>query len=237
MEKIIYALWRDASVSRQAFNQGLLEGLSAELVPLVHAIRFNLQDAAVEGATAPRYASTAPQMEAFIQLWVDSAVNSFRQPIDDLIAKHVSRREGWLVSESAVLRNTSISYALGERMPAYNHMAVISVPPRLTWRAWQDRWQNHHTMVAVETQSNFEYLQNLIVRPLTYGAPPYAAFIEESFPPEAMLDDAVFHDAAGDPARHAENAEKLYNSTFSFVDEGWFDLVPTSQYDMKRIAL
>jgi EthD domain len=236
MEKIIYALWRNTQVSRADFNKALLEGLSHELAPMVHALRFNLQDAAVESVSAPCYVATEPQMDGFIQLWADSAVNHLRAPIDQAIAPYAHRYEAWLVSESAVLRNKDVPFEPGQRLPAYNHMAVISVPPRLTWRAWQDRWQNHHTQVAVETQSNFEYLQNLIVRPLTYTAPAYAAFIEESFPAEAAHDEATFLGAVGDTAKLADHRDRLYSSTFSFVDQGGFDLVPTSQFDIKRIG-
>lgn len=237
MEKVIYALWRESGTNRENFNARLLEDLAPQLQPLVHGLRFNIQDDAVAGASAPRFSSTQPLMEAFVQLWVDSAVDHLREAVDRTIAPFAARYAAWLVSESAVLPNRAGAGPLGQRLRAYNHIAVISIPPRLTWRAWQDIWQNHHTQVAVETQSNFEYLQNLIVRPLTYAAAPYAAIIEESFPSEAMIDEAAFLDAIGDPARLAANRERLYRSTFSFVDEGGFDLIPTSQYDFKRLGL
>jgi hypothetical protein len=231
MEKIVYSLWREPSVSREQFNANLLE-LAAQLKDNVHGLRVNIQDQQVAGGSAPIYKSSEPQMEAFVQVWVDTALDFKRKAIDEQIARVAPRQEAWLVSESVPIVNES-PVVPGQRTEAYTHMAVISVPPRLTWQAWRDAWQTRHTIVAIETQSNFEYVQNLIVRPLTYTAPSYAAFIEESFPMEAMHDDAVFHDAVGDPEKYERNRQKLFESTFTFVDEGYFDLIPVGQYIFK----
>ena len=63
--------------------------------------------------------------------------------------------------------------------------------PRLSYEQWLDIWHNSHTRVAIDTQSTFGYRQNVVVRPLTYLAPPIDAIIEENFPPAAMSDRNV----------------------------------------------
>lgn len=175
-------------------------------------------------------------MEAFVQVWVDSAVAEFREPIDRLIGEAAEHYAAWLVCESVPIPNTKQVGELGSRNPGYSHMAVISVPPRLSWRAWQDMWQTHHTQIAIDTQSTTEYIQSLVVRPLTYAAPGYAAFIEESFPIGAKHDKAVFLDAVGDPAKLAANEDALASSVGKFVDYDGFDLIPVSCFDFKRLT-
>ena len=92
-------------------------------------------------------------------------------------------------------------------------------------------WHSHHTRVAIDTQANFEYVQNLIVRPLTADAPAYDAFVEECFPAEAMDDPAAFFDAGGNPAKFQANLATMMDSCGRFIDFTRIDIIPTSQYD------
>src|SRR3546814_5310897 len=63
--------------------------------------------------------------------------------------------------------------------------------------------------VGIETQSNFEYRQNVVVRPLSDDAPAIDAFVEECFPPDAMTDPHVFFDAVGDEAKFQRNLDAM----------------------------
>ena len=92
---------------------------------------------------------------------------------------------------------------------------------------------NDSERAAVDTQSNFEYVQNLIVRPLSYGAPAYVAMVEECFPAAALTDDAVYFDAADAPARLAENQQLMMESCARFIDFDRIDCIPTSQFDIR----
>ena len=235
MEKIIYALWRDPRIQRDEFNKRLLGDIAHRSAPHCHALRINLQDEESQGGSSFDFRATQPPIEAVLQFWVDTALDYKRKSIDDIVATLADHYAAWLVAESTPLPKEIADWRPGERSAAYTHLAFISIPPRLTWPAWRDLWQTHHTQVAIETQSNIEYVQNLIVRPLTYAAPNYAAIIEESFPAAAKHDDAIFHDAVNDPEKHARNKERLAESTFSFVDMGGIDLVPVGQYDMSML--
>lgn len=107
---------------------------------------------------------------------------------------------------------------------------------RRAWTAWRDIWERQQTQVAVDTQANFEYVQNLVVRPLTYGAPAFAAMVEECFPAAALHDEAVYFDAVGDPARLAEHQRLMMESCARFIDFDRIDCIPTSQYDVARFG-
>jgi len=53
-------------------------------------------------------------------------------------------------------------------------VVLLRKPPRLSHEQWLEIWLGSHTQVAIDTQSTFGYRQNVIVRPLTFAAPPYS---------------------------------------------------------------
>lgn len=236
MEKIIYALWKDPAEEYARFNARLLGDIAARLGELAHAVRVNVQDDSVSAGSSPRMTSTRPQMDAVIQLWLPSANDPERAATDAVIADAAPRHAAWLVSESTIIANTQHPPATGARTEGFSQIVFLGLPPRLSWDAWRDVWQRQHSAVAVDTQSNFEYVQNLIIRPLSYGAPAYAAMVEECFPAAALTDEAVYFDAAGDPARLAENQRQMMESCARFIDFDRIDCIPTSQFDMRPFA-
>jgi len=237
MEKIIYGLWRDAGVDRAGFNARLRDVVAPELAALTHAVRLNLQDETVASSRSPRIVSTSPQIEAVIQVWVDSAREVTRKPLDAAIRKVAPRFAAWLVAEATEIPNTAHPPRPGARTEGFAQVVFLGRPPRLTWPAWRELWQDGHTRIAIETQANFEYVQNLVIRSLTYGAPDYAAIVEECFPPEAMFDEAVYFDAQGAPERLKANQAAMDESCARFIDFDRTDCIPTSQFEFKPLPL
>jgi hypothetical protein len=236
LEKIVYALWRDAATDREQFNARLRNEVAPRLAGLARAVRINVQDAEVANGTSPRMACTNPQMEAVVQLWLDSANDPARAPIDAIIAEIAPRFAAWLVCESTALPNTLYPPRAGERTEGFSQIVFLGLPPRLTSDGWLQIWRRDQTPVAIETQSNFEYVQNLVVRPLTYGAPSYAAIIEECFPYAALTDEAVYFDAVDDPVKLAAIQQRMMETCARFIDFDRIDCIPTSQFEVKPLA-
>jgi hypothetical protein len=237
MEKIIYAVWADPSADREAFAERLRGPVAQRLVDAgARGLRVNVADAAVRRAEGKRLTSTRPQPDAVVQLWVTCSHTPFRAPFDAILEEAAPRIAAWLVTESEPIPNSEHRPAPGERTYGWSQICFLQRPPRLTQEAWLDIWHGSHTKVAIETQSNFEYVQNTIVRPLTYAAPPYSAMIEECFPTDAMDDLQVFFDAPGDAARHDLNAGLMAQSCARFIDFDKVDVVPTSQYVIRPPA-
>ena len=235
MEKVVYALWRDAGEPRERFNARLHQDVAPRLAERARAVRLNLQDEAVAGGASPRLQSTRPQMEAVVQVWLDSAHDSARRPIDELLETVAPRLAAWLVCESAPLPNTRCPPQPGRRTEGFSQLAFLGRPPRLAWPAWREAWQARHTAVALETQSTFEYVQNMVVRPLTYGAPDYAAIVEECFPARAFSDESAYFAAEDAPARLEAHKGQMGESCARFIDFDRIDCIPTSQYEVKRL--
>jgi hypothetical protein len=232
MEKLIYALWRDAAEPRDAYNARLLGPVADMIRPHVRALRINVQDDSVVGGTNPRFVVTDPQMEAVVQIWVDTAYPPARAPIEAALAQIAARVEGWLVSESVPLPNRAHPPRPGAPTDGFSQVVFFERPDTLDFETWRRNWQDDHTAVATDTQSNFEYVQNLVVRPLTAGAGGYAAIVEECFPTAAIADRAFYYDSVGDPAKLEANYARMMASCGRFMGPAGGDCIPMRQYDL-----
>lgn len=233
MEKVIYVVWRDPSVDVDQFGQQLRTVLAPKLKTLgVKSLRINVADAQIAPATNIWQKHSTPPVEALVQVWLDSAIGLRRAPIDAAIAEVTARHAAYLVAESVVIANTLHPARLGARTEGFAQIALFPHASGLTHEQFLHTWQESHTTVAIETQANFEYVQNRVVRALTPGAREIHAIIEESFPAAAMTDPQVFFDAVGDPAKFDQNLKLMMESVGRFIDMARIDVAPTSQYPM-----
>ena len=236
MEKLICALWAPEGEDRATFGARLVESLPSALKAAgASGIRLNIRDAAVEPAAALIQQWQAPQQDAVVQFWLPSANAHFRGAIDAILAEATSRFEAWLVAESTIIPNKEHPPKAGERTWGWSQASFISFRPDQSWDANVAHWHSHHTRVAIDTQSNFEYVQNIIVRALTPGAPDYGAFVEECFPAEAMTNPQAFFDAVGDQEKFSENLRQMMESCAGFLDMKQGDIIPSSQFDFAHL--
>jgi len=235
MEKVIYTLWKRADDSPAVFAESLRTQLSAKLLALtgVRGLQLNIDDAEVAPAAGIRQTAHAPHPDALLQVWLDSAIALRRAPVDAAIAAAVAKFDAYLVTESEPLRNERHPPQPGQRTHGFAQIALLKKPDRLGHDDWLAAWHDGHTPVAIETQSTFEYRQNVVVRALTAGARPYDAIVEECFPPEAMSDPQVFFDAAGDAQKFQRNLDRMMASVGRFLDLGTIDVLATSQYCLR----
>lgn len=232
MEKLVAALWADPGESLEVFNARVLSSLPKELKAAgASQVRLNLRDAAVGPAEGLVQQWQDPQQDAVVQFWLPSANARFRTGIDIALAAHCHRFAAWLVAESTVIANAAHPVSTGERSWGWSQASFISFRPDRSREQAIAIWHSHHTRVAIDTQANFEYIQNLIVLPLTENAPAYDAFVEECFPPEAMTSPHAFFDAIGDEAKYQANLATMMDSCNRFIDFTRIDVLPTSQYD------
>jgi len=225
VEKIIAALW---GVENERLRGSLADALRS--AGASH-IRLNLRDGTVAPGAALIQRWQEPQQDAVVQFWVPSGNARFRGAVDAALAAHCERFAAWLVAESTIIPNTAHPPAPGKRTWGWSQASFISFRPDLTRQSAIEVWHSHHTPVAIETQANFEYVQNLIVAPLTPDAPAYDAFVEECFPLAALTDPAAFFDAVGDASKLKANLETMMDSCGRFIDFTRIDIIPTSQFD------
>ncbi len=231
MEKVLYVLDAGDGTSGDALREQLVDAVAPRLLTAgAHQVQVNVMDAGVEAAAGSRLCSgTGPCPDAMVSLWLDSANGPLRAAYDEVLREVDAGVAAYLVTESAPLPGDPID----RRRPGYTQVSFLQRPERLDERSWLAHWHDHHTQVAIDTQATSRYLQNLVVRPLTPGAPPCTAVVEEAFPDEAMIDQAVFFDAVGDDARQKANADTLMTSVMAFLDFDLIDVVPTSEYTVR----
>ncbi len=231
MEKVIGALWAAPEEDRATFNARLRAELPEALTQAGAAhIRLNLRDEDVAPAEGLIQRWQAPQQDAVVQFWMPSANARFRGAVDAALAAASHRFALWLVAESSIIPNAAHPPVAGERTWGWSQASFISFRPDLAYEDALSFWHGHHTRIAIETQANFEYVQNLIVRPLTEGAPAYDAFVEECFSAEAMTEPAAFFDAVGKPDKLKANLDAMMDSCGRFIDFTRIDIIPTSQF-------
>jgi len=234
MEKVLYSLWRRPGEDRETFFLRLREETAPRLLARgARGLQLNLRDAAIAPAAAMDRQMTLPSMDAIVHLWVDSAVNELRQPYDDMLAEASGRIAGYLVTESQPLMNTEFPPAPGARTVGLSQVVFMKRPPRLTPEAWMDLWHGDQTRLAVLLQNNFFYAQNVVVRPVTYAAPPYDAIVEECLYEEAITDPR--YRFRGDSFEQREkNTMAFLENTSKMVDFDKIDVYATSQYVFKH---
>ena len=231
MEKLIYTLWKPEGQASADFAATLRGPLAAQLQQAgVRHLQLNIDDADVAPAAGIRQIANAPLPDALLQIWLDSAIALRRQPVDALIGAVAARHDAYLVTESQPLLNERHASMPGLRTHGFAQIALLKKPERLSYAEWLAVWRDTHTPVAIETQSTFEYRQNVVVLALTSGARPYDAIVEECFPPEAMTDPQAFFDAMGDAEKFQRNLDRMMASVGRFLDLGTIDVLATSQY-------
>ena len=231
MEKVLYLLNAGDGTTGDALRERLVDDVAPRLVTAgAHQVQVNVMDSAVEAAAGARMRSgTGPCPDAMVSLWVDSANGPLRAAYDEVLREVDADVIAYLVTESAPLPGDPVD----GRRPGYTQVSFLQRPERLDEQSWLEHWHDHHTQVAIDTQATSRYIQNRVVRALTPDAPPCTAVVEETFPEEAMTDQAVFFDAVGDDARRKANADALMASVMAFLDFDLIDVVPTSEYAVR----
>ena len=227
MEKIIYQLWKKDDDSLEIFKDKLLTNFSSDISKLVSELQINMADADVEAAGNLVQSNYPPAPHAIVFLKVGSYFSSYK--LANHLEKVTKKIEGFVVSESIILDNQDKS-PLGSRTEGFSQIVFLEKPEKMSLFDWFDHWTNYHTKIAIETQSNFIYVQNTVVRPLQKTSPSFIAIIEECFPSEAMTDSQVFYDAKDNPELFTKNAQIMMDSCKKFIDFQKIEVIPTSRY-------
>ncbi len=225
MQKLFYLLFEDEETS----GTKLWEALSARAVPPIHAsggrdvFLFVNDEAVSQGGL--RIRRSIPPIRACVSFWLEDAAD--RAEAEVALAREVRQIAGYLVLESRPMLHR---YAKSERSPGMKQITCIARRPDLSQEDFIEIWHGDHRKVAIETQSTFGYVRNEIFRSLTLDAPSqWTAFVEESFPIEALSDPKVFYDARSDEELQ-RNAERMQQSCARFLDFDELEVTYVSEY-------
>ena len=227
MEKLAYQLWKKNDDCLETFKEALLNNLSKDIAQLVSALQINIADADVEPANNLAQSNYPPAPNAVLFIKVKSYF--LADTLESYLEKITDKVRGFVISESIILDNSEKS-PLGSRSEGFSQVVFLEKPETMSAFDWFDHWINFHTKIAIQTQSNFIYVQNTVVRPLQKASPSFIAIIEECFPSEAMTDQEVFYNAKNNPEQFAKHAQIMMESCEKFIDFKKIEVIPTSRY-------
>jgi hypothetical protein len=213
VEKLVFILMGPPPASLQSSLLGSVPALKERGAA---RIQVNVVDESLGHPFGVAPDDGIPQLSAAVTMWVDAAEGT---PLGSVLPPFAGCKwHGYLVTESEPLRNEAHPPGPDGRVPGFAQIVALSKPSNLSWASWRREWQGRHTPIAMNTQSTFRYVQNVMVRPLTAEAPPYAALVEECFPAEATKDMHVFFDAVGDDAKLSRHMAAMSESCDRFMD-------------------
>jgi len=192
----------------------------------VGGLAVNVRDSAVRHSLMT-LTTLDPPVAAVVSLWTQQCYGDQATSALDLLAAECEQLHAYLVTESVPLLPPAVES--GSRTTGLANIALLRRPAELDQASWLNRWQLHHTPVAIETQSTFGYTQNWVVRALTPDAPGIAGIVEELFPAEAISDIKAFFGAADDDDLQ-HRVGRMVASTTAFGANENIDTVPTSRY-------
>ena len=225
MEKVIITL--RATDADEGWCTRLRVQVAADLLEIgAPGLAINVCDDAVRNSLMT-LTTLEPAVVGFVTLWTQQSYGDQVRATLARLDKECDDVAAYLVTESVPLPPPKT--VSGERTPGLANVALLRRPDDLDEATWRQRWHIDHTPVAIETQSTFGYTQNAVVRPLTEGAPAFAAIVEELFPIEAISDLHAFFGAADDDDLR-DRMERMVASTAAFGANRDVDTVPTSRY-------
>jgi hypothetical protein len=219
MEKIAIQLWKKNDINEDEFKNFLVKKVPSSLADIV--------DKDVQAAYGLIQSSYPPSPDAIVFLKVKSLFHSEREfKVFESFSKKVF---SYVVSESKIIEADE-SKNLNKRTEGFSQIVFLEKPKQMDRFSWFDHWTHYHTEIAIETQSNFIYTQNTVVRNLQKESPNFIAIIEECFPEGAMSDPEEFYAAKGNKELLEKNLGLMMASCEKFIDFSKIEVIPTSRY-------
>ena len=182
MEKLIYFLERDESLSMEQFKTALLgdivKGLRATDAFNLTINVADLNDS-IEKQAPGRLMGPWQQVSAAVSLW--HANLDERGAIEDCLNTVSASITGYLVTES-VVQEFEANWAEGERRPGVTQFGANGKPEGISDEDFYHNWQVLHSTQSFDLHPlRWSYVRNAVARPLTPNAPAYRAIVAEHF--------------------------------------------------------
>jgi len=225
MEKLVYLLWKSDGEGIDRFRARLLESAAPRLLEDgARALVANVADLHEKvGAKSPLVVGEGRTISASVSVWLET--QDVRPALEATLFGVASRVSGYLVTESVPKRCPDRAWPDGKRSPGVTLWTAFPKPERLSDEAFFAHWYGSHTPLSFEVHPLWQYVRNAVARPLTQGAPPYRAIVEERFRSlDDILDMKRFF--GGDLA----NIKRVMDDLAAFTDMATMNTTPMSEY-------
>ncbi len=228
MQKLVYILWKEQDELRADFCRRLLQETAPALQALdeVQHLQVNVADEHILLAEPMIQTHAEDRPWAMVYLWLEGEHGAATA----LLAAACARCAGYRVEEDAPMDGSDRPTASGERTPGFSQIAILQIPEQLSRQEWLDIWLKSHGPLAIEIQSTWLYVRNIVSEALSADAPPYDGIVEEGFPTEAMTSQAAFYEAGDDAEELAKRQKDMMDSCVRFIDFEKIEVFFTSRY-------
>ncbi len=239
MEKLMYLVWLEADRTRDDVAELLLGPVRSELLALEpRGLSMDVWDAASDiPAPVPTPEGETP-LHGLVSVWLDSVEQ--RRPYEEVLGGVARRLAGYSVVESLYRDyggnrwSEPRTWPDGERSPGVLTVALIQQHPELSYEEWITRWHTRISPITEQIQPRCRYVRNAVFRPLTEGAPPVAAIVEEAWPSlEHVTDPMLFYCADGDPEAMNAHVTQMIEEINAFTDLSTLRSVTMSEWILK----
>ena len=232
MEKSVFVLFADPPEDRARLATRVREELAPRLLALgVSGLVLHLADEHVAYAEATRRVRQERPIVGLVSVFTETMAEV--PAVEELLREVAPRFAGYRVDPHVALPNSTRVAPLGERTPDPVVVAFLERPERLSAGEWRRIWREEHVPVAIETQSTFHYVRNVVREPLTEDVPAWEGIVEEGFPHDALLDPKVWYAADGDEALFKTRFRRMMSSVKKFLDPEKVESIPTSEYRLR----
>lgn len=201
MEKLVYALWRDAA-GKPIDVAAAVGGLTG-----VRALTAYTEEPA---ASVMRWGEDPRGLvlSGLVTAWVDRVEE--RAALEDALAATGLMAGGYVVVESAPCVGEPVTLAL---------VTLFRRLPGLTDDELFEIWHGSHTPLTFEIHPFNLYLRNLVARVLTPGAPAFEAIVEEGVSEDRdLLVLGRLYGAGDDEELLRRNIERISGDAKRFID-------------------
>jgi hypothetical protein len=239
MEKVMYLVWLEQDRTREEVAERLLGPVREELMALApRGLSMDVWDPASDiPAPVPTPEGETP-LHGVVSVWLDTVEQ--RAPFEEVLGRAVTRLAGYSVVESLYTEYGANEWSSprgwpdGERSPGVLTVALIRQHPDLSYEEWITRWHSRISPITGQIQPRCRYVRNAVFRPLTEGAPPVAAIVEEAWPSlEHVTDPMLFYCADGDADTMNAHVTQMIEEINAFTDLSTLRSVTMSEWILK----
>ena len=239
MEKLIYLVWMEPSATPEVVGSTMLTEVAPALLSLgVRGLTMDLDDEFAQIPPLMPPPAGEDQVRAIISVWVDAY--DYRADIEAAMERHATRIVGYQAVESMYREYGGNEWSAprdwpdGERSPGILTVSLIEQKRGMDFEEWITFWHTKQSPMSEAIQPRSRYVRNAIFRPITAGAPPYKAIVEEAWPTtEHVTDPMKFYCGNGSAETMNANIATMMEHVATFIDFDSFRNLTLSEWILK----